>query len=133
MSAATTSVSAGNGKRKDRAESPDIPELKRARSIDFDYLLLDPDYQPVDIGTFALGDLLHLTVPFVKVHLSENHNVSVQSMYIVEEAHQFDSKPLTAVSGPAVAAVECLILNTPNLCLDYLTIRNGSLETKYIV
>ncbi|KAH7106119.1 hypothetical protein BKA62DRAFT_754489 [Auriculariales sp. MPI-PUGE-AT-0066] len=90
MSAATMSSSAG--KRKNCAESPDMPPPKRARSLDFDYLLLDPDYHCYRYIRF--GDLEHLSVPSVKEHLSKTHRVSVDFLRCVEEAHQFDSKPL---------------------------------------
>ncbi|KAH7098465.1 hypothetical protein BKA62DRAFT_773415 [Auriculariales sp. MPI-PUGE-AT-0066] len=80
-------MSSSTRKRRGRAELPDISPLKRARIPFFNYLLLDPDYQPIAIGTFALADLKHSTITSVEERLSTKHAVSVQSVYVVEEAH----------------------------------------------
>lgn len=73
-------------KRKNPTESSQMPAPKRARnldSIEFNYLLLDPDYQPIAIGVFASGDLEQLSVPFVEERLSKKHEVTVGSLRCV--------------------------------------------------
>ncbi|KAH7108560.1 hypothetical protein BKA62DRAFT_753212 [Auriculariales sp. MPI-PUGE-AT-0066] len=87
-------MSSSAGKRKGRAELPDTSTVKKARIPVFNYLLLDPDYQPVGRGTFDCGHLDHLTVPSVEEYLSTRHGVSVDSVRCVRKDKQLEWEPL---------------------------------------
>ncbi|KAH7088610.1 hypothetical protein BKA62DRAFT_168801 [Auriculariales sp. MPI-PUGE-AT-0066] len=76
-------MSSSRSKRRQKLQPEETPASKRPRNIDFCYLLLDPDYQPIAVNSFAPGDLDHLTVSFFKEYLSTRHGVSVYSVFCV--------------------------------------------------